>query len=210
MSRLLTVLVLSVAIVLGQSNSPAQEKEESKGEIEAESQKAEGKEPTSKGKGEKEITEKSVDPVVGRTKDGKPVYEGARGGFYYLTESGNRSYVDDFVGRKEVRAPKEPKDEKEPSQQGKTGEPRPENHEPDTKSEADEAVGKTQDGKTVYEGSKDGHYYVDDKGNKTYVKDFVGAKTVGTTPGGKTIYEGPRGGHFYYNDKGNKVYVKKK
>ena len=73
----------------------------------------------------------------------------------------------------------------------------------------EEAVGKTADGKVVYEGSKNGHYYMNDKGEKTYVKDFVGAKIVGQTESGKTIYEGPRGGHFYYNDNGNKTYVKK-
>ncbi len=38
---------------------------------------------------------------------------------------------------------------------------------------------------------------MNEKGDKTYVKDFVGAKIVGQTEDGKTIYEGPRGGHFY-------------
>jgi colicin import membrane protein len=73
----------------------------------------------------------------------------------------------------------------------------------------DEAVGKTNDGKVVFAGSKGGHYYLNDKGDKTYVKDFVGAKIIGQTKDGKSIYEGPRGGHYYYNDKGDKVYVKK-
>jgi colicin import membrane protein len=45
---------------------------------------------------------KSVDPVVGKTATGKAVYEGSRGGFYFLTESGNRSYVQDFIGAKIV------------------------------------------------------------------------------------------------------------
>jgi len=75
---------------------------------------------------------------------------------------------------------------------------------------ADPAVGKTADGKTVYEGSKGGHYYLSDKGDKVYVKDFVGAKIVGKTKDGQNIYEGPKGGKFYYNDKGDKIYVKGK
>jgi hypothetical protein len=75
------------------------------------------------------------------------------------------------------------------------------------KEATDEAVGKTADGKTVFAGSRGGHYYLNDKGEKTYVQDFVGAKIVGKTEKGQTIYEGPRGGHYYYNDNGNKVYV---
>ena len=71
----------------------------------------------------------------------------------------------------------------------------------------DEAVGKTDDGKTVYAGSRNGHYYVNDKGDKTYVKDFVGAKVIGKTKSGQDIYEGPKGGHYYYNSNGNKTYV---
>ncbi len=47
-------------------------------------------------------SDKSADPIVGKTAAGKPVYEGARGGFYYLTDGGNKSYVQDFVGAKIV------------------------------------------------------------------------------------------------------------
>ena len=60
----------------------------------------------------------------------------------------------------------------------------------------------------MYEGSKHGHYYLNNKSEKTYVKDFVGAKIVGRTHDGREIYEGPRGGHFYYSANGNKEYVK--
>jgi colicin import membrane protein len=74
----------------------------------------------------------------------------------------------------------------------------------------DPAVGKTADGKTVYEGAKGGHYYRTDKAEKVYVKEFVGAKIVGKTADGKSIFQGPKGGKFYYNDKGDKVYVKGK
>ena len=92
MSRLLSILVLSFAIALSQSTGFCQKKEKSKIEKKAESKKTEGK----------KTTQKSEDPVVGKTKDGKPVYEGERGGFYYLTGSGNKSYVNDFVGAKIV------------------------------------------------------------------------------------------------------------
>jgi len=37
------------------------------------------------------------------------------------------------------------------------------------KASTDEAVGKTEDGKTVFAGSRGGHYYYNSKGNKTYV-----------------------------------------
>ena len=74
----------------------------------------------------------------------------------------------------------------------------------------DPVVGKTADGKAVYEGSRGGFYYLTDKGAKTYVKDFVGAKIVGKTKDGLNIYEGPKGGKFYYSAKGDKVYVKGK
>jgi hypothetical protein len=74
----------------------------------------------------------------------------------------------------------------------------------------DPAVGKTADGKTVFEGSRGGYYYLSGKGDKVYVKDFVGAKIVGKTKDGLNIYEGPKGGKFYYTAKGDKVYVKGK
>lgn len=73
----------------------------------------------------------------------------------------------------------------------------------------DPVVGKTKDGKPVYEGARGGFYYLTESGNKTYVKDFVGAKVVGKTADGLPIYEGPRGGRFYYDASGEKVYVKK-
>ena len=73
----------------------------------------------------------------------------------------------------------------------------------------DPAVGKTSTGEVVYEGSRGGFYYLTKSVNKSYVKDFVGAKIVGKTADGKNIFEGPRGGQFYYNDAGDKVYVKK-
>jgi len=75
--------------------------------------------------------------------------------------------------------------------------------------ELDEAVGKTKDGRTVYAGTRGGHYYLTESGNRVYVQEFEGAKIIGKTADGQTIYEGPRGGHYYYNANGNKTYVPK-
>ena len=73
----------------------------------------------------------------------------------------------------------------------------------------DPAVGKTAEGKTVYEGARRGHYWMSEKGEKIYVENFIGAKIMGKTKDGRNIYLGMRGGKFYYNDKGDKVYIKK-
>ncbi len=43
-----------------------------------------------------------ADEIVGKTESGKPVYEGSRGGHYYINSSGKKSYVEDFVGAKIV------------------------------------------------------------------------------------------------------------
>ncbi len=73
----------------------------------------------------------------------------------------------------------------------------------------DAAVGTTSDGKTVYEGARIGHYYVDDKGNRVYVEEFSGAQIFGRMPDGSPVYRDVYGSHFYYNSTGVKVYVKK-
>ena len=74
---------------------------------------------------------------------------------------------------------------------------------------SDAVVGKTASGQPVYEGSRGGHYYINNSGKKSYVEDFIGAKVVGKTKDGQNIYEGPHGGHFYYNSSGSKVYVRR-
>jgi hypothetical protein len=78
---------------------------------------------------------------------------------------------------------------------------------PPARKNADPAVGKTRNGKTVYEGSRGGFYYFTKSGHREYVQDFVGSKIVGRTPDGKNVFEGPRGGRFYYNARGEKIYV---
>lgn len=74
--------------------------------------------------------------------------------------------------------------------------------------DADPVVGKTASGKPVYEGARGGHYYRNERGEREYVRDFVGAKIVGKTEKGDVIYEGPKGGRFYYDSKGEKRYLK--
>lgn len=76
-------------------------------------------------------------------------------------------------------------------------------------SDDDAPVGTTSDGRTVYEGSRIGHYVRDEKGNKVYLKQFSGGHIAGTMPGGETIYRDSYGNHFYYNQNGTKVYVRK-
>lgn len=71
----------------------------------------------------------------------------------------------------------------------------------------DERVGSTKDGRAVYAGSRGGHFYINENGNKTYVQEWEGAKIVGKTVDGITIYEGPKGGQYYYNANGNKTYI---
>ncbi len=72
---------------------------------------------------------------------------------------------------------------------------------------ADEIVGKTADGKPVFEGAHTGHYYKNAAGHREYVQNFDGAKIIGKTHDGRNIYLGPRGGHFYYTATGNKEYI---
>jgi len=72
----------------------------------------------------------------------------------------------------------------------------------------DPVVGKTRNGKRVYEGARGGFYYLTEGGNRAYVRDFVGAKIVGKTADGLLTYEGARGGRFYYRKNGDKVYIK--
>jgi len=51
-----------------------------------------------------EVKKESKDEVAGKTKDGKIVYAGPKGGFYYLTSGGNKSYIkeSELIGAKIV------------------------------------------------------------------------------------------------------------
>jgi colicin import membrane protein len=45
------------------------------------------------------IVHNTDDKVVGHTEEGREIYEGPRGGHYYLTESGNKEYVKTMYAR---------------------------------------------------------------------------------------------------------------
>lgn len=95
----LIVLVLSLLIFIFVANtqpSIAQEKKDkTKKEIKKEDVKKESK---------KSVKNEFGDDIAGKTKDGKIVYAGPKGGFYYLTSGGNKSYIkeDEVIGAKIV------------------------------------------------------------------------------------------------------------
>lgn len=88
---------------------------------------------------------KNGDKQIGKDKEGRMIYEGAKGGKYYLTASGAKSYVTDS----------KPDTKK------------------DTKSDAknnDKQIGKDKEGRMIYEGPRGGKYYLTPSGAKSYVK----------------------------------------
>lgn len=44
-------------------------------------------------------TTNSSDKIVGKTEEGRDIYQGPRGGHYYLTDSGNKEYVKTVFAR---------------------------------------------------------------------------------------------------------------
>ena len=99
MHRFITALLLCTLLVGFQTNAG---QKPGKKEAPAKTAPAPAKGATKKELPPAPPSDKSADPVVGKTAAGKPVYEGSRGGFYYLTDGGNKSYVQDFVGAKIV------------------------------------------------------------------------------------------------------------
>ena len=90
-------------------------------------------------------TGKNTDKQLGKDKEGRMIFEGAKGGKYYLTASGAKAYVTDS----------KPDTKK------------------DTKSDAkndDKQVGKDKEGRMIFEGPRGGKYYINASGAKTYVK----------------------------------------
>jgi 5-methylcytosine-specific restriction endonuclease McrA len=84
---------------------------------------------------------------------------------------------------------------------------------------------RTENGKIIYKGASGGEYYVNNGGNKVYVKNTTSNSTSTnysspssySTPSYSTpsssisrdIQTGSRGGQYYINSNGNKTYVKK-
>lgn len=92
-SAILSILVTSILFIgFTQSNIAQEKKEPYRKEIKKE-------EPH-----KLEQKKNSKDEVAGKTKDGKIVYAGPKGGFYYFTSGGNKSYIkeSELVGAKIV------------------------------------------------------------------------------------------------------------
>ncbi len=92
-SSLLLLLAASFLFIgLNQPSTAQEKKEKFKKEIKKEEPK------------KLEVKKESKDEVAGKTKDGKIVYAGPKGGFYYLTSGGNKSYIkeSELVGAKIV------------------------------------------------------------------------------------------------------------
>jgi hypothetical protein len=151
-------------------------------------------------------------PVV--VEDARPpdtpraLHVGPRGGCYYISDSGSKTYVDrsECAG---IRAPVAPEPLIAPQSESSSGEAR------------------SSAGRQLHVGSRGGCYYLDDSGDKTYVDraECAGIRTpVAPQPllsspsesssggarrssGGRQLHVGPRGGCYYINGNGNKTYV---
>lgn len=96
-------LLLSAAILLfsglSQDSFAQVKKEKTKNEVKKEEIK------------KLEIKKGPKDEIAGKTEDGKIVYAGPKGGFYYLTSGGNKSYIkeSELVGAKIIGKTKDGK-----------------------------------------------------------------------------------------------------
>lgn len=148
--------------------------------------------------------------VVEDTRPAAPARElhiGPRGGCYYVTSSGNKTYVDRSACAS-IRAPVAP----QPLVSPRSG------------SSSEEV--RRSGGRQLHVGSRGGCYYMNGSGNKTYVdrSECAGigvsdapqplVSSPATSPraeprrsGGRQLHVGPRGGCYYINGNSNKTYV---
>ena len=92
---------------------------------------------------------KNDDKQLGKDKEGRMIFEGPKGGKYYVSASGAKTYVTD--GKPEVK--------------------------PEMKSAVksemkndDKQLGKDKEGRMIFEGPKGGKYYINASGAKSYIK----------------------------------------
>jgi colicin import membrane protein len=102
MKSIFSPIVISTVLLFLGVNQPtiAQEnKDKSNKVLKKEEIKKETQKETKKVKLKKEI-----DDVAGKTRDGRTVYAGPKGGFYYLTSNGNKIYIKEteLIGAKIV------------------------------------------------------------------------------------------------------------
>lgn len=100
-------LLIFIYVANTQPSFAQEKKEKTKKEVKKEDVK---KEKTKRESG-KQTTNEFGDDVAGKTKDGKIVYAGPKGGFYYLTSGGNKSYIkeNELIGAKVVGKTKDGK-----------------------------------------------------------------------------------------------------
>jgi colicin import membrane protein len=67
---------------------------------------------------------------------------------------------------------------------------------------------KGPEGQPMFEGVRGGVYYINKKGNRTYLKGNDKVVPGKKGPDGQKVYAGPKGGEYYINKNGNKVYLK--
>jgi hypothetical protein len=107
--------------------------------------------------------------TVKKPSSGDRVYMvGSRGGCYYLTESGKKSYVDKKFCENNASTTNS---EKTPTgnTDSKKEETKPTTNEPKTQDEEKPKAKSNSDGRTYMKGAKGGCYYINKNGNKTYV-----------------------------------------
>ena len=88
---------------------------------------------------------KNDDKQIGKDKEGRMIFEGPKGGKYYVTASGAKSYISD-----------EKKDNRNDAKSDKKND--------------DKQIGKDKEGRMIYEGPKGGKYYLTPSGAKSYIK----------------------------------------
>ena len=87
---------------------------------------------------------KNDDKQIGKDKEGRMIFQGPKGGKYYVNGSGAKTYIDnDASPKKDTKA--------------------------DVKN-TDKQVGKDKEGRMIFEGPKGGKYYLTPSGAKSYVK----------------------------------------
>jgi endonuclease G len=136
-------------------------------------------------KSESKTTEISEDKKTTETKDSKSTDKtsksadksnksdrtymlGSRGGCYYLTESGNKTYVDKKYCENLPGASTDKKDDK--SEQKSEDKTEDSDKSDDKKSDSNSSK-PSADGRTYIKGSRGGCYYLTESGRKVYVKD---------------------------------------
>lgn len=160
-------------------------------------------------KDEEETPQATTPTGKSNSKDGREYFTGSRGGCYYLTASGNKTYVDKSYCENTQTETK--------SDSAKA----PETNQPPSK--------KTSGDREYFTGARGGCYYLTASGNKKYVDNSFCSQVTEptketnkakpkepetkqpekTNSDGRTYLKGSRGGCYYLTASGKKVYVDK-